>query len=198
MPANQRRNKRGGEKEAEEKKSKGENEKEKKEGPSPTGNSINKSFILERSRNSLFPPFQPVLGGVIFIRKLLGKFPARGALSRTLTRDTEGLLVYTRRYSKEEDSWWRQPRNFPARPRSAEPDLLTAFLKRMERLVRWVGRDGGRLWVIEEEFPSTEFAVFEYLITNRNLGCLKIIGRAGSDFERIFRQWDKLECILRE
>lgn len=79
-----------------------------------TGNSINKSFILERSRNSLFPPpFQPVLEAVIFIRKFLYLVFGRGAALSTGARDTEGLV-----YAIFERRRGGRPRNFPARPKT--------------------------------------------------------------------------------
>lgn len=48
----------------------------------------------------LFPPFQPVLEGVIFIRKLLGKFPARCRRERWRRGGVVGL--YTTIFEREE------------------------------------------------------------------------------------------------
>lgn len=139
------------------------------EEPSPTGNSINKSFILERSRNSLFPP--PLSTCSRGLYNLYSKVSLLGSFRRVVDRTTRGGLVYTI-YSKggEEGGGRRQPRNFPARPRSAEPDLL-GFLKadgtiRSPRLIERTSF--ARLWVIPppshptREFPPKEFPSREF------------------------------------
>lgn len=96
-----------------------------------TGNSINKSFILERSRNSLFPPpFQPVLEGCNLYSKVsLLSFRAGSRVVDWSSRHGGWFMRYSKRGEEEGLEISLQDR----RPRSAEPDLLSAFLKRMER-----------------------------------------------------------------
>lgn len=120
---------------------------------------------------------QPVLEGCNLYSKvsLLGSFQPRCRGGETAgARDTESGLVYT---IFERGGGGRLEISLQDRtPRSAEPDLLSAFLKRMERFGYrenqfrpFVGHPPS---LPVENFPSRKF---EYLITNRNLGYSKIM-----------------------